>query len=240
MSKQLDLVAVHLPKWASVTEARTHLDVSISSLPSGKPVGAVALIIRSVAGQIRVSERSAGRRWPTGCPERHINYDGTFCVGEGPINSPQIADDAQIWWEALGNFLAGQRFADRRHEWPYPRSLHHGDASKHQVELERLAKGTEFEADVLRALELRTGWFANQSERPHRTEPRLTNLRNPCPLGCAKGKNRIAKRKCKRKEQMFRLLREEYLRRRAEKKFWASYPRKICCGTMDGCPLRKV
>lgn len=239
MNKELKQLAAQCPQWATVSTSGSSLVATVNALPSGKPYGPIALKIRSAKNKVAVGESGTPTRWPVACPERHINDDGTFCIGEGAINSPQTSGDAALWWEALGKFVVGQRYADKHRRWPYPRSLHHGAASKHQIELERLAKGTRFEADVHNALEFGSGWFAQQEERPHRTQPRLTNLRNPCPKGCKKRNNSIAKRKCEHKELMFQLLREEYLRRKAERDFWRQFPRKVCCGTLDDCPIAR-
>jgi hypothetical protein len=213
------------------------LRVSVTALPSGRPFGPIQLAVKSIAGALAVREASIPTRWPAGCPERHINHDGTFCIGEGAINSPHTAGDADLWWEALGKFLVGQRHAERSGEWLYPRSLHHGKASDHQRELERLAKGTQFEEDVERALHSRCGWLADELPRLHKDGTRLVNLRSPCPKGCEKRRHPIVRRRCKQRELMFRLVKEEHLRREAERKFWEAYPRKQCCGTMKSCPL---
>src|SRR5687767_11893461 len=34
--------------------------------------------------QLLVREQATHRRLPLGCPARHINMDGTFCLGRGP------------------------------------------------------------------------------------------------------------------------------------------------------------
>jgi hypothetical protein len=239
VSKQLDLIGDQCPPWASIAKAGQGFVATAIALPSGKPFGPIRLQIKASNGVIDVQEATKPGTWPVGCPERHINHDGTFCIGEGRINSPKTATDADLWWQALGKFLIGQRFADRHRKWPYPRSLHHGAASIHQRNLESLAKGTCFEGDVDDALHAQLGWLAGSIPRLHRDGTRLVNLRSPCPRGCKKRKHPILRRKCKQRDLMFRLVKEEHLRRQAEQRFWDNYPRKICCGTMGSCPLLK-
>lgn len=236
MNKQLKLIADQCPRWATVAEGKA-LAASVSALPSGKPFGPIELSIKVVSGAVTVEETATPTRWPIACPERHINHDGTFCIGEGAINSPHTPGDAKIWWEALGKFLVGQRYADSHLRWPYPRSLHHGSASKHQRQLEELARGSIFEDDVEKALHAQEGWLAGEIPRLHKSEGRLVNLRAPCPRGCTRQGRPILRRKCKQRQLVFEIVREEKRRRKAEKNFWAGFPRKACCGTMEGCPL---
>jgi hypothetical protein len=239
VNTQLKLIADQCPQWATVVQVGKALAASVTALPSGKPFGPVKVTSRSGSGSITVQEAASPTRWPTACPERHINHDGTFCIGEGAINTPHTSGDAELWWEALGKFLVGQRYADKHRVWPYPRSLHHGTASKHQRELERLSRGSIFEDDVENALHAQSGWLAGEIPRLHRDRSRLVNLRAPCPRGCTRRGDPILRRKCKQRQLMFKIVREEWRRRVAEEGFWASYPRRECCGTMDGCPLSK-
>jgi hypothetical protein len=239
VTDQLQLIADQCPHWATVTQGEA-LSASVQALPSGKPYGPVALLIKAKAGKVTVEEAASAARWPTACPERHINHDGTFCVGEGAINSPQTSGDAELWWEALGKFIVGQRYADAYRTWPYPRSLHHGDASKHQRKLESLARGTILANDVEDALHGQSGWISGPLPRLHRTENRLTNLRSPCPRGCTRRGRPIVRRRCKQRQLIFEIVREERHRRSAELEFWKSFPRKECCGTMENCPLANV
>ena len=238
MKSQLELLRSQCPPWATVAPAGQALKATVHALPSGKPYGPIDLLIKSSRDTVAVEEGAKPTRWPVGCPERHINHDGTFCIGEGPINAPRTAGDATIWWEAVGKFLLGQRHADRHRRWLYPRSFHHGSASKHQRKLEELAKGTSFEADVEYALHSRSGWLSGDIPRVHPKEARLTNLRAPCPRGCMRRGRPILRHKCKQRQLMFEIVREETARRKAEKSFWDHYPRKVCCGSMDHCPLQ--
>ena len=238
MKAQLELLRAQCPPWATVASAGQALRAKVHALPSGKPYGPIDLLIKCSGNAVAVEERGKPTRWPVGCPERHINHDGSFCIGEGPINSPRTSGDAALWWEAIGKFLLGQRHADRYRRWLYPRSLHHGSASEHQRKLEDLAKGTPFADDVEQALHGGSSWLSGDIPRLHPKEARLTNLRAPCPRGCIRRGRPILRRKCKQRELMFEIVREEISRRKAEKLFWDNCPRKTCCGTMDGCPLR--
>jgi hypothetical protein len=100
-----------------------------------------------------------------------------------------------------------------------------------------LACGSIFEDDVENALHAQTGWLAGEIPRLHKSGTKLVNLRAACPRGCTRRGRPVLRRKCKKRQLMFEIVREERRRREAECNFWASFPRKQCCGTMDGCPL---
>jgi hypothetical protein len=243
----LGLISSRCPSWATVSQAGAELHIEAEVVgDSGRPMPSVALRAW-VQVQLRVAQRGF-RRWPEGCPERHIEAPGTFCLGKGKPLQPSTNEQADTWWEWLRLFVGAQFFADRNQFWP-TRFLHHGDASDVQIEMEDLARGTIFENDVNQAHDDRTGWLAEKLPRLTKDATHLVNLRAPCPRGCVrrkaplpKGAHRksypVLRRACKQRQLVFSLVKLEYKRRKKEDEFWGHHPREICCGTMRDCPLR--
>src|SRR5690242_525156 len=81
------------------------------------------------AGEISVFERPVGRTLPACCPERHINPDGSFCIGlragEGITEK-----NAPAWWEKLHVFILCQETAAETGSWPGEAQLSHGEAGE--------------------------------------------------------------------------------------------------------------
>jgi hypothetical protein len=184
VNPQLELIRVQAPSWAEVAAQAPEMIATVQvPRPSGRPDSLVTLRIWFAAGMVNVGEQPP-RQWPLGCPERHINLDGSFCLGIGDPLSPRSARDADHWWSWLRQFIISQRIADRTRTWPGSRSLHHGDAADHQLKLEQLAAGTTFEREVREALEGGSNWLSGEIPRLTKDGERLVNLRAPCPRGC--------------------------------------------------------
>ena len=249
MHQSIQLLAIRCPAWAKVTHAGTDLDIEATVVDdSGRPLPTVALRVSSDV-RVRVSQRDPAR-WPTACPERHIEVPGTLCLGKGEPLSPASSREADTWWEWLREFITSQFFADRNQFWPSGRALHHGDAANVQLQMEAISAHTCFEEDVRNALENGKGWLAQKLPRLTKDGTRLVNQRAPCPRGCQKrrtplpkGFNRkphpILRKSCKKADIMFALVKLERERRKKDGEFWDQHPRKVCCGTMSHCPLKK-
>lgn len=238
MAELLELIRSRSPDWV---QAEAHGDrlVIVASVtrPSGQKSSAVSLCVWSAADRLYVCENEP-RRWPKGCPERHINQDGTFCLGLGDTLSPSNLEQADHWWGWLRKFILGQLVAEKRGVWPQSRALHHGDAALFQKRMEEIAAGTRFELDVQKALELDTGWLTGPLPKLNRRKRRFRNFRAPCPRGCRRGDQPALISDCEDKSLMFDLVSNEELRRDAESKFWKSWRGSACCNTMKRCPLR--
>jgi hypothetical protein len=246
MHRFIRSIASRCPAWATATETDDGLDVDATVIrASGRPMPAIHLRVW-VQGRLRVKQRDPVR-WPEGCPERHIEWGGTFCLGKGAPLAPDTDEDADTWWHWLREFISAQFFADRNGYWP-TRFLHHGDAADVQVAMENLVADTILEADVRQALDERRGWLAEESPRLTRDRTALVNLRSPCPRGCSKRKAPLPKgadrkaypilrRRCKQRELLLSVVKLEMKRRAKEEEYWAQHPRKECCGTMKACPL---
>jgi hypothetical protein len=248
MHEYIELIASRRPEWAIATEVGEGLDVDATIVSASGRRMPVVRLHASVHGRLSIKQRDPAS-WPEGCPERHIEAGGTFCLGKGAPLRPGTAEEADTWWEWLGEFLKAQFFADRNAYWP-TRFLHHGQAADVQVEMEELAAGTFLQEDVRQALDEGRGWLADALPRLTKDKLRLINLRSPCPRGCCKRKAPLPKspgrtcyptlrRRCKQRELVLSLVKLEYARRKKEKEFWAQHPRKVCCETMRDCPLKR-
>lgn len=178
--------------------------------PSGRR-GRIYHLQVEFAPSVTVREDSAyARLLPVTCPERHINSDGTFCLGLGPVSSANF-------WAALRSYLVCQDYAASRRRWPPNRWLSHGVQA---AELQLLAEAYAAEAGVgeryRRALEFRTGCLAGDLATPERGE-------NDTP----------------RRAALIGLIHSELARREAEESFTRSCHMwgRRCCRTMTRCPL---
>lgn len=238
MTPELKLILARAPAWSKVTGGGTELGVRAQvQRASGQVDAAVSLRVWSANGKIHVKEEPP-LQWPGGCPERHINADGSFCLGIGDPLWPQSADDADHWWSWLHQFIVSQRVADRTGRWPSSRALHHGSAATYQLELERLSSGTHFEEEVHASLEGERTWLSRDLPRLFKDGRRLVNLRSPCPRGCHRRGKPILRRNCGSKDLVLKLIRAERMRRTEEARFWEGWKGRSCCQTMVSCPLR--
>jgi hypothetical protein len=235
----LDLLVRECPEWSSVTPSDDGLDVIAEVvLADGRKDDPVSLHVWAGQDRIWVRENSP-RRWPACCPERHIEAGGTFCLGIGDPVRPSTRSQARTWWSWLQQYIVRQRCADKTGIWPSVRALHHGDAHKHQLELERISAGTPFEEDVRDALEDGVGWLTGPLPKPE-NRTKAIRLGGWCPKGCRKGGRRISHRRCSHRRLIAALVEEELLRREEESSFWSSFAGVPCCGTMRDCPLKDV
>ena len=247
MTRALELIASRCPSWANITPTVGGLAIDATlKMESGKRYRVVHLLA-SYNGRASVKERGPAK-WPTCCPERHIEPGGTFCLGKGPVLTLRCEEDADTWWAWLNEFLCSQFYVDRNRHWPSGRALHHGDAADAQLKMEEIAFGTKFESDVRDCLEYRVGWLAGELPRLSVDGTQLANLRAPCPRGCGKlnGKtirqiyrkfHPTLRRKCRELNKITKLINLESERRQKEKEFWEKLSGTHCCQSVDTCPI---
>lgn len=95
------------------------------------------------AEQVSVRELPGHTVLPGFCPDRHINGDGSFCLGWGRDNPSTITDEAAArrWWAAVYQFLTRQAGANARGVFPgTEHGRAHGDAAVHQAKAEQAAE----------------------------------------------------------------------------------------------------
>lgn len=113
---------------------------------------------------VAAREQVVGNKLPSFCPDRHINPDGSFCLGWGADDPGLITDEAaaHIWWSSVVRYLRYQIVANKRHGWPgQENDRAHGEAAKDQVIAEITAGrlGPEFAGNA------RSGRFKVRSDR---------------------------------------------------------------------------
>lgn len=192
---------------------------------------------------------------PSFCPERHINNNGTFCLGWSGAEDMSVYDEttARAWWARLFEFLRLQRRASNKRSWP-GKSWAHGDAAKHQHNVEKNAEilgkrfsdglaENRFKVDLvtiesakrsafrlyLDGILLYTVWSDSQ---------KVANTRQPCV--CDTGTHRKAMKSCRNHASVAANFAVSlWLMHFSEQEFWSSYRDSKCCRSMDNCQLAK-
>lgn len=238
----LELICRTTPAWftAHHTTADTLEGAAKIAVAFGAGDVAVELLIHSASGKISVSELSVGTLFPARCSERHVQWDGTFCIGYQAGEGISTVDAAAVWWGLLEQFLRLQRVASRTRRWPVRQAVAHGAAGPHHLAALQAARELSLEEEYYQMLEGEPAWFSGQFPKVSTTATRVLNGRLPCPKGCTRRGKPILRRNCTKSEVICRLLSEERLRQKREREFWQAHIEAgiACCGTMDGCPLR--
>jgi len=238
----LALLQATCPPWFTISlRATSRIEGTANVIPDGAATGiSLDLVMSFGAGGVDVRERE-GKVLPKFCPDRHINSDGTFCLGYPEPRLSSI-DEAIVWWGLLKDYIGLQRVASRTGKWPPKRWLSHGDAGPFHIQALEAAKRLGIEEDYYRNLEGQPVWFTNPLIRLDRKGTRLVNGRSSCPMGCKHRRGYpILRRNCLHKDDIVTLVRAEALRRMSEAAFWVKMKEKRgvkCCGTMKRCPLK--
>jgi hypothetical protein len=170
-------------------------------------------------GKLQAREQPA-QRWPTFCPQRHINEGGYFCLGLSDVPAVISDDDADRWWRILAAHLQMQFVAEFTKSWPKDMEWDHGLAGETQAIMERIAEQHGLIDDVRNAHRYGQGWLSGELPRLTKTGDRLVNGRAPCPRGCQKRKHPVLRRACGKREGIFQLVRLERLKREQSAEFW--------------------
>jgi hypothetical protein len=166
-----------------------------------------------------VAEAAPGTLLPRLCPERHVNSNGSFCLGLDPFGC--TADQVDDFWAKLRSYLLCQQFADARGQWPTGRWLSHGDAAYDQLAAEAAAERAGLTGRYRKALEFGIGRLAG-------------------PLPSKGFGTRSSATKSERRRAIEDLIGAETRRRAAEAAFAETYVLCgfFCCRTMQFCPIR--
>ena len=197
---------------------------------------------------------------PAFCPERHVNEDGTFCLGWSEHEPKEIVDEASaiLWWGKLIQFFRLQERATRHRRWPDRRAWAHGAAARFQKAAEesaavlgpRFTTALEWGRLTLSKPVRRSARFRGAYSllldgvpvlRAWRDADQLVNMRQACACDARVGRKPVAMRGCAdHAAQAVALVRALAGWRDAEQRFWASFAGKTCCGTLDDCPLKNA
>jgi hypothetical protein len=252
----LDLLGASAPNFG-ITLLSRDADVATFDVPAAGPSGRTRVFRITVSGAAASSAREVADALPDFCPERHINRDGSFCLGWGHDAAPQVmdAESAEAWWGLVLEFLRLQMRAERARRWTGPQWAH-GSAAVHQAAAEKGAAALGHDVlDDLRQRRIRVSsarsrgvsgaamlrvtrrgelWFSVWVDKQ-----RVVNKQQPCV--CDKGSIRRHRRlrSCgDHAQQAYVLAASLLLWDQAEKRFWEACKDAQCCGTMADCPLR--
>jgi hypothetical protein len=240
-----------------VNNASDHMVFDISPpLPSGAPRQTYRIRVDEAGRSVKASEMGTANL-PAFCPERHINFDGAFCLYWAEAEPLAISDveAASIWWMKVLTFLRRQQSAAALRQWPGKSDARaHGPAAALQQSIaERSAKdlGLQFQSY------LRDARLSSIRRRPsgeyrirllldgHRVvtvkehEQRVMTRRSRCKCERAT-KLKLPISACGDHETALANLTISLDRWvRAERTFYRDFAAtgRKCCGTMDGCPL---
>lgn len=230
------------PVWFSVDAVNSEALIGRARVPK-TPWVADGLHLR-VFGDTkpRVREEVPGTDLPARCPERHIQWDKSFCLGLRYIDVRSAGDAAQ-WWEQLRQFLACQGVAERTRIWPPGQALDHGDAGKHHERALALAAEAGMEEEYAAARLDEPSWLTDPKLRLFDKNGKPINGRSVCPRGCrrrARGRSvQSLRTDCSKRNLVVDLAFTERLRRKALVEYWqhAFNDGTRCCRTMRSCPL---
>lgn len=206
---------------------------------------ALSIDARSTVPKVR---EQTPDRLPGFCPDRHINADGTFCMGWQAADPLNVVDPtaAGEWWARLLKFLRLQELATKLRRWPGGHEWAHGDAAIPQRRAEICAKalGPAFEqALTARRLKVakrrgRAGFKAlmHGERRLYSVliiPERVATLRQAC--FCGSGRTLLS---CSdHADRAAELVSAIEAWERAEKEFWQLASARTCCGSLAACPL---
>ncbi|PCI43407.1 MAG: hypothetical protein COB49_12285 [Alphaproteobacteria bacterium] len=207
-----------------------------------------------------VSEQSIGDKLPAFCMERHINLDGTFCIGLDAGRSILSSQDGEHWWNAILEHFRCQYIARRKGFWPLKKGLSHGDAADVQIRMEELSNPLGWAQEIEEGIFRKKGWLGEHLPKINQQTNMLMNQRTGCPRSCyyrhfpkakygcdqapfstrcEKRHKPILKCNCPNREAIYKLVLLEMNRRELEEKYFDIVKRKAkCCGSMKNCPLR--
>lgn len=227
------------PDWAElrlVDGRQAEID-AVLTRSSGAFTRLFELVVIHLAHEVKVFERVSGKMLPTSCPDRHINDDGSFCLGlragEGIAR-----ETAEAWWRKLHGFLLCQETAAESGLWPAGAQISHGEAGEIELRAEAAADTLGLLHAYREAVEFDIGPIAASLFKINRATGLLRNGRSACLCGRKdKRNNTLLRRDCHRLSCPIVL---EHERRAAAERFWRSMQGRPCCGTMRECPLKRT
>lgn len=230
--------------------------------PSGSPTRAFGIAVEVRNGE-PVAKEHIGHMLPSCCPERHINFDGTFCLFWAELEPLSVTDTptAGKWWRKLLTFLQRQGTADILRSWPGRAAgrAHGPEAATHQAVAEHAAN----ELGIRFTSGLKDGHFStnrNRYRNEHRVklfddgrciatvvrgrkswEGRVLTLRARCK--CGSTVRPLPLRSCGNHAEMiarFTLALDGW--KEAEAEFFKTIANSgiQCCGSLEECPLASI
>jgi hypothetical protein len=252
----VDLLAAAAPL-LNITVVSRDGEYATFEVPVSPPSGRLQVFRVRATGAHSPAAREVEGLLPSFCPERHINHDGTFCLGWGDDAAPAVVDvdSAEVWWGLVLDFLRLQMRAARARKWTGP-GWAHGSAAVHQLAAEKAAE--KLGADVLddlRQRRIQVNWAkrrvpaGGQILKVRRrgrdwysiweSARRVVNKQRPCVCAAGSIQHHRRLRNCRdHAEQAYELANSLLLWGEAEERFWTHFKGASCCGTLADCPLR--
>lgn len=242
MVDRLDLVRKAKPDWFGVTEDTGDTISGRAVVPVPRAADDYVIDL-TISGHFLVSvgETVPGTKIPAWCPERHMNWEPTFCIGLNAGLNIQDDDSAHVWWLLLREFLLLQRIASKTRRWPRHKELAHGDAGVHQVEAAAAADALGLKEQYADMLQGAATWFSDGDFYVDDVGRLSGPAGAKCPVKtCNHAIDGTRFQDCCQIDQVKTLVKSESLRRRANEEFWERYLGWECCSSMDGCPLQAL
>ena len=193
-----------------------------------------------LGSDVSVFEREIGNTLPSCCPERHINPDGSFCIGLR-AGEGIAAETAPAWWDKLHAFALCQETAEETGFWPNEAQLSHGAAGEVELAAENAADQLGLRAVYREAVAFDTGLIAAGLRKINEKTGALRNGRSACVCGRADRHGRVMLRRDCHRSGLGCPIVFEHRRRAMVDEYWRSLRGHVaCCGTMQECPLRKT
>jgi hypothetical protein len=222
------------PSWVSDVsqdQGVAHI-TAVPPTQNGLAFGVIDLSLRATpGGVVKVAEREP-LRLPAFCPERHINFDSSFCLGLKPRVIGE-AGSTMRWWRDLEHFLFLQAAAEQTGVWPAANALSHGRAADFEIIARAAARALCAERDYELVLDGEENWIARALREADADTGDLpvgwrAQFSPPSDLGDANWQSAVQQ-----------LAAAERDRCEAVTEFWdwAKTLDRTCCSTMRACPL---
>lgn len=211
--------------------------------------------------EVREDPASPNCRLPSGCPDRHIIIDGSFCLYWGGASRFDLDTDAgcRDWMDALVSFLLRQVEAEQTRWWPAEAGWAHGGGAIHQLEAEEAAEAVhprfaeavrqrrltiEPKRRVLLLDGVRVVAGVKLGRPGAAGQGTVTGLRRPCPCGAVDRRGRpVLRRDCgKHARRLADVIDHLAAMQSAEARYVDLWRRagRGCCGTLERCPVRET
>ncbi len=229
----LDFLEATRPDWFRFSE-RTNFSL-LGSAHLGAWADSGLRLHISDETEPRAREAVVGRLLPRACSERHIEFDGRFCLG---LNRAGIASGRQalLWWAHLEAFVRCQSAAAATGVWPLGHGLDHGDAGEYHRRALRLSESLGIAEAYMDAWLDQLSWISGDGllaigEKAGRAKAKGSRPRKPRVFGGRRARLKLLE-----------LVILERARRRRIAEFWkrAKHSCRTCCGTMRNCRLERV
>jgi hypothetical protein len=243
VTKAVNYLRQAAPNWVAIQSgAIDRLDVLATPIRAGGVFSrSYALLIEAAADTVvEVREDPTKALLPSWCPERHINPDGSFCLGLQAGVGIGDSDQAVGWWRKLELYLDCQEVAHKTGRWPAYAQLSHGSAGEIEIEAERIAASLNSLSEYQQAVRYGTGPLAD-AMRLVKRDGLVMGSRSVCLCGYVGKHGRpLTRGVCRGTHRDRCLLMVELKRRRAVDEYWNSFLGSECCGSMKECPLRRM